>query len=102
MITLTKTIDRFVYADREKCESRVNEYTVDYSGLSDEDKMILFVFTRSKVDYITTKKAISKELGWSIYKVEQTFRKLEGIMFVATAIHDNGGYAGKGYCVEIK
>lgn len=102
MITLTKTIDRFVYADRQKCEARDHGDTVDYSGLSDEDKMILFVFTRSKVNYITTKKAISKELGWSIYKVEQTFKKLEGIVFVATAIHDNGGYAGKGYCIDIK
>ena len=94
---------RTYWADKAKCEARLNRHD-PYEGLSDEDKFILCVYGTSRNDYIAYKRYVAKELGWTEYKVAKVAKKLvkNRIVSIESAIHENGGYAGRGYWVNYK
>lgn len=100
-MTLTIKTSWLIRADKNKCDERLN-LPDPYEGLSDEDKFILCVYEMSRNDYIAHKRHVMKELGWDAKKVTKVAKKLKetGVVSTESAVHENGGYAGRGYCVN--
>ena len=76
-----------------------DEGDVDYSNLSDEQKMFLYVYSYNVNDICPSKKGIMKKFNWTDYKVKKMYRALqkEGMDCVPVWSERTGLLSGKGY-----
>ena len=72
---------------------------LNYEGLNDHEKMILYIYAWNLSDFCPTKKSITKEFGWSAYKVAKMYRELKqyGLECVALFSENTGLLCGRGY-----
>jgi len=72
---------------------------LNYEGLNDHEKMILYIYAWNLSDFCPTKKSIMKEFGWSSYKVAKMYRELKqcGLECVAIFSENTGLLCGRGY-----
>lgn len=72
---------------------------LDYEGLNDHEKMILYIYAWNLSDFCPTKKSIMKEFNWSSYKVAKMYRELKqyGLECVAIFSENTGLLCGRGY-----
>lgn len=72
---------------------------LNYEGLNDHEKMILYIYAWNLSDFCPTKKSIMKEFGWSAYKVAKMYRELKqhGLECVAIFSENTGLLCGRGY-----
>lgn len=72
---------------------------LNYEGLNEHEKMILYIYAWNLSDFCPTKKSVMKEFGWSAYKVAKMYRELKqyGLECVALFSENNGLLCGRGY-----
>lgn len=81
----------FVDSIREEC-------TLNFDGLSDHEKMCLYIYSWTKEGYIVSKKSLVDKFGWTKYKIQKLYRELGGIIEIDTIWSERTGLiAGKGY-----
>lgn len=73
---------------------------LNYEGLNDYEKMILYIYAWNLSDLCPRKKSVMKEFGWSAYKVAKMYRELKqyGLQCVAVFSENTGLLCGRGYC----
>jgi hypothetical protein len=72
---------------------------LNYEGLNEHEKMILYIYAWNLSDFCPTKKSVMKEFGWSAYKVAKMYRELKqyGLECVALFSENTGLLCGRGY-----
>lgn len=72
---------------------------INYEGLNDHEKMILYIFAWNISDFCPTKKSVMKNFGWSAYKVAKMYKELKeyGLECVALFSERTGMLCGRGY-----
>lgn len=74
---------------------------IDYSDLSDEEKLCLFVYAWNRSDICPRKKTIQDEFGWSAYKVSKLAKECKRIEVVTTVNERTGMLSGRGYLLAV-
>ena len=72
---------------------------LNYEGLNEHEKMILYIYAWNLSDFCPTKKSVMKEFSWSAYKVAKMYRELKqyGLECVALFSENTGLLCGRGY-----
>ena len=71
---------------------------IDYEGLTDVQKLCLYVYAWNTADIYPCKKGILKSFGWTNYKLQKLIRELKGkIVSEPTFSEYNGLLSGRGY-----
>ena len=73
---------------------------IDYDGLSDAYKMLLYVYAWNISEICPFRRCVMKNFGWTAYKVGKLFKQLkeEGLIeSVATFSERTGMISGRGY-----
>ena len=72
---------------------------INYEGLNDHEKMILYIFAWNLSDLCPTKRSVEKEFDWTPYKVAKMYRELKayGLECVALFSEHTGLLCGRGY-----
>jgi hypothetical protein len=71
---------------------------VDYSGLTDIEKMALYIYSYSRIEVGVSRHAVSKQFGWSKYKVSKLRKELDEFVETQTLFSDDTGLiGGRGY-----
>ena len=94
-----------MYVCADKCGERVKNISINFRDLSDEDKFIMCVYSRSICDFVTTKSYIQEYLGWTKYKIQKIAKKLIAlhIIEVVPAFSEYDGLIyGKGYDFNLR
>jgi hypothetical protein len=75
------------------------EGAINYNGLTDQQKMILYVYAWNLSDLCPFKKTVMKEFNWTAYKVGKLFKELKdyGLQCVPLFSEETGLLSGKGY-----
>ena len=72
---------------------------LNYEGLNDHEKMVLYIFAWNLSDFCPTRKSVMKEFEWTAYKVSKMFKELKpyGLESVALFSENTGLLCGRGY-----
>jgi hypothetical protein len=72
---------------------------LNYEGLNDHEKMILYIYAWNLSNMCPTKKSVMKNFGWTAYKVAKMYRELKsyGLECVALFSENTGLLCGGGY-----
>ena len=84
-------------------DSISNDGVIDYAGLSDQEKILLYVYAWNKSEICPFKRSVMQKFKWSSYKVSKLFRELKGkglIYCVPTFSEDSGLLNGTGYMIN--
>jgi len=73
---------------------------IDYSGLTDPQKLFLYVYAWNCRGICPRKKGISKLFGWTNYKIQKTYRQTDFLSITGTFSEDTGLITGSGYIVD--
>jgi hypothetical protein len=95
------------YTDWDCCygggtDSITEEGKIDYEGLDDAKKMLLYVYAWNLSEICPGRRSVMKKFGWTAYKVGQLFKSLKAqrlIESVATFSERTGVLNGRGYRV---
>lgn len=77
-----------------------DEPVIDYIGMDDAQKMLIYVYSWNRIDLCVRKKRVMKAFGWTSYKVSKLFRQLKvdmQIECVVTFSENTGLINGSGY-----
>jgi len=84
------------------------ETNINFSGLSDAEKMALYIYVYECHDMAVFLRTICNYFGWSRYKVRQLRKEINNnkalnycIDIVPTFDEENGLLSGKGYQIDI-
>lgn len=77
--------------------------SIDYIGLTDEEKMFVFIYAWNTSNLCPNKKCVMTEFGWNAYKVYKLFKGLKqyGMECVSTFSATTGLLCGRGYNINI-
>lgn len=71
---------------------------INYDGLSDCEKLCLYVYAWNKVGIYPSKKGILRTFGWTNYKLHKLIKELNGIIYTDFTICEHTGLlSGRGY-----
>jgi hypothetical protein len=74
------------------------EGEINYDGLNDHEKMILYIFAWNKSNICPSKKSVVGRFGWSSYKVAKMFKELKNYLKCVYLFSERTGLlAGRGY-----
>lgn len=73
---------------------------INYDGLSDVDKLKLYVYAWNKGGYLPRKKGILRTFGWTNYRLQKLIKEASVIRSKPTFSEDTGLISGSGYCLE--
>lgn len=75
------------------------EGKINYDGLNDHEKMVLYILAWNLSDKCPRKKSVMKAFNWTAYKVAKMYRELKeyGLESVATFSEETGLLTGRGY-----
>lgn len=75
-----------------------DEGKINYEGLTDCQKLCLYVFAWNSADILPGKKGILRTFGWTNYKLQKLIKELRGkISTDATFSEHTGLISGRGY-----
>lgn len=85
---------------KQEVKERLKTDPIDYSGLSDIDKLIVYLRSWNQNDICPYRKMVEREFGWKKSYV-QKLRKESLVIEVISLISEyKGGYYGRGYWVD--
>jgi hypothetical protein len=89
--------------DFDTPQSIREEGKINYGGLTDAEKMYLYVYAWNLNEQCPFKRTIMKHFGWTAYKVQKLFRELKqfGMDCVPTFDEHDLKLSGRGYMVDI-
>ena len=92
----------------ELADTIEKEANINFSGLSDAEKMALYIYVYECHDMAVFLRTICNYFGWSRYKVRQLRKEINNnkafnycIDIVPTFDEENGLLSGKGYQIDI-
>jgi hypothetical protein len=79
-------------------DSIKNEGQIDYEGLSDLQKLFLYIYAWNKSYISPSKKGILKKFGWTNYRLQKLIKKSNGLITTGPTFSDETGLlTGSGY-----
>jgi hypothetical protein len=73
---------------------------INYEGLSDEDKLRLYVYAWNKAGYLPRKSSVIKKFGWTEKQFKAVYTLAGNIRTQPTFSEDTGLINGRGYSFE--
>ncbi len=75
---------------------------IDYCGLTDHQKLCLYVKAWNISEICPSRKSVIKHFTWTQYKVSKLFREIENLESIATFSQNTGLLSGRGYWYNAK
>ena len=71
---------------------------INYEGLSDHQKLYLYIYAWNIVDILQGKKGILRTFGWTNYKLQKLIKELKGVIPTDFTFSEHTGLlSGRGY-----
>jgi hypothetical protein len=92
----------YVHWDYDTPQSIKEEGKINYDGLTDAEKMYLYVYAWNLSERCPFRRSIMKQFGWTSYKVQKLFRELKefGMESVPTFNEHDLMLNGRGYMIN--
>ncbi len=75
---------------------------INYEGLSDEDKLRLYVYAWNKQGYLPRKSGILRKFGWTEKQFKTLYQTVGSILTNPTFSEDTGLINGRGYWLDFE
>jgi hypothetical protein len=92
----------YIEWDYDTPQSITEEGKINYDGLTDAEKMYLYVYAWNLTEKCPFRRSVMKHFGWTSYKVQKLFKELKqfGMDSVPTFKEDDLKLCGRGYMVD--
>lgn len=98
----TPSYDEWEFGDSVK-DSYYEEGQLNFDGLTDAEKMFLYVYAWNLTEKCPFRRSVMKKFGWTSYKVQKLFRELKeyGMESVPTFSESDLKLSGRGYMIDL-
>jgi hypothetical protein len=106
ILELKERIIQTPYFDEWEFDNNVNSICdkgeINFEGLTDAEKMFLYVYAWNLSERCPFKRSVMKRFGWTSYKVQKLFRELKeyGMDCVPTFREYDLMLSGRGYMIN--